>query len=315
MPSADGIERYITLFDRSFLPLGLALYRSLRAQAGKFHLWIICMDEEVERVFRELALPEVRLLPLSELEDDRLRAVKPGRSKGEYCWTLTPFAPSAVWDRDPQAERVTYLDADLYFFDRPQILLDEFDASGKHVLITEHAYAPEYDVTATSGRFCVQFMTFRRTAPGIEVLRSWQEQCLDWCFARYEPDRFGDQKYLDAWPKKFTDSVHIAAQKEKILAPWNASWFAATGPLAPVFYHFQGFRLVGETTVVCSVGYKLSAPVRHLYQAYVAEVRAVVSDLAKRGVTVARVPRPPGFMQVLRDLRDRLSGNAYWSTL
>ena len=315
MPSADGIERYVTLFDRSFLPMGLTLYRSLRAHAGKFQLWIICMDEEVERALAGFALPEIRLIPLRDLEDDRLRVVKPGRSKGEYCWTLTPFAPSAVWDRDPLAERVTYLDADLFFFDQPEVLLREFDASGKHVLITEHAYAPEYDVAATSGRFCVQFMTFRRTPEGMEVLRSWQEQCLEWCFARYEPDRFGDQKYLDAWPEKFPSAVHIAVQTEKILAPWNASWFAALAPLAPVFYHFQGFRLVGETTVVCGVGYKLSPPVRRLYQAYLAEFRSVVKYLADRGVAVARVPRPPGLMQVLRDLRDRLTGNAYWSAL
>lgn len=308
------MEHYVTLFDQSFIAMGLALHRSLRAHARPFRLWVICMDEEVERSLAQLGLEDVGLIPLREIETARLLAVKNGRTRGEYCWTMTPFAPEVVLARAPDAARVTYLDTDLFFFDRPQILFDEFEASGKHVLITDHAYAPEYDVAEQSGRFCVQFMTFRRTAPSLEVLHSWQEQCLEWCYARYEPDRFGDQKYLDAWPDKFPTAVHVLRQTSKTLAPWNASYFAARGPLHPVLYHFQGFRLVAGR-LAGSVGYRLSAPVRELYQRYTRELGRVVDELESRGIAVARVPRPPGLRQVLRDLRDRLTGNAYWSRI
>jgi hypothetical protein len=311
------VEHFVTLFDQAFLAMGLALHRSLQAQVGtgKFRLWIICMDEEVERSLAQLQLADVSLIPLREVETEALLAVKPGRSRGEYCWTMTPFAPSAVMDRAPDAQRVTYLDADLYFFAAPQILFDEFERSGKHVLITDHAYAPEYDVAATSGRFCVQFMTFRRTAPSMEVLRSWQEQCVEWCFARYEPGRFGDQKYLDEWPQKFGDAVHILQQTDKTLAPWNAAYFAARGPLKPVFYHFQGFRLVKGRTVVCSIAYKITAPVRVLYETYIKALGGEVDGLEQRGIRVVRLPRPTGLRQMLRDLRDSLRGVFYWSQI
>jgi hypothetical protein len=311
------VEHFVTLFDQAFLAMGLALHASLQAQAGagRFRLWIICMDEEVEDSLRQLGLADVALIPLREIETAALLAVKPGRSRGEYCWTITPFAPAAVLERAPDAGRVTYLDADLFFFGAPQILLDEFEQSGKHVLITEHAYAPEYDVTEKSGRFCVQFMTFRRTAPGLAVLRSWQDQCVEWCFARYEPGRFGDQKYLDEWPRKYADVVHILVQTDKTLAPWNASYFAARAPLAPVFYHFQGFRLVKDRTVVCSIAYRISAPVRALYARYIQALGSEVDRLERRGIRVVRLPRPPGLRQVLRDLRDSLRGLAYWSRI
>ena len=163
------------------------------------------------------------------------------------------------------------------------------------------------------GRFCVQFMTFRRTTPGLEVLRSWQAQCIEWCFARYEPGRFGDQKYLDNWPMTFPHAVHIVKQTEKTLAPWNASWFATCGALSPVFFHFQGMRLVRGRQVLCSTGYRIDATVRSIYYHYLAALSKVLDELEAQGLRVVHIPRPPGLRQKLRDMRDRLSGTAYWS--
>jgi hypothetical protein len=148
----------------------------------------------------------------------------------------------------------------------------------------------------------------------LEVLHYWQEQCLEWCYARVEPGRFGDQKYLDAWPEQFPAAVHILRQTDKTLAPWNASSFAERGPLRPVLYHFQGFRLIAGRTA-CSVGYRLSVPVRELYRRYTRELGGVVDDLESRGIKVTRVPRPPGLRQILRDWRDRLTGRAYWGQI
>ena len=166
MHSGSSVEHFVTLFDRNFLPMGLCLHGSMISHAQPFHLWILCMDEFVESQLRELNLPNVSLLPLSEVETKALKGVKNGRTKGEYCWTLTPFAPQFVFARDEKISRVTYLDTDLYFFGSPKLLLDEFSGSNKDVLITEHAFAPEYDKSAKSGKYCVQFMTFRRTEGG-----------------------------------------------------------------------------------------------------------------------------------------------------
>jgi len=149
----------------------------------EYVLWVLCVDDETHDVLQRLALPNVRLLKLSELETDELLSVKPGRAIAEYCWTLTPFAPRFVFETEPTVKRVTYLDADLWFRKHPKPIFDELDASGKCVLITDHAYAPEYDQSATSGQFCVQFMTFHRD--GGELVRQWwEERCIEWCFAR-----------------------------------------------------------------------------------------------------------------------------------
>jgi hypothetical protein len=234
------MEHYVTLFDSLFLPQGLALHMSMERHVKDYMLWILCVDDEAHEVLNKLQLPNVRLLLLSKLETEDLLRVKLTRSKGEYCWTLTPFAPRFVFEADQNVERVTYLDADLWFRKHPKPIFDEFDASGKQVLITDHAYAPEYDQSATSGQYCVQFMTFTRH--GGELVRKWwEERCIAWCYARFEDGKFGDQKYLDDWPVLFSEQVHVLRDKELALAPWNATRFPYGNS---VFWHFHGLKLL-----------------------------------------------------------------------
>jgi hypothetical protein len=233
------MEHFVTLFDSLFLPQGLALHRSMLRHCPSFTLWILCVDAQCHDVLKAMALPHVRLLDLRELETDELLRVKPGRGKGEYCWTLTPFAPRFVFEQDATVERVTYLDADLWFMKNPAVLIEELKAAGKQVLITDHGYAPVYDQSATSGRFCVQFVTFERQ--GGELVRHWwQERCIEWCFARVEDGKFGDQKYLDEWPTRFEKQVHVLEHLEWTLAPWNAVRFSPDGG---VLWHFHGLRI------------------------------------------------------------------------
>jgi len=315
-PANRQAERFVTLFDARFLAMGLALYQSLVAQARPFVLWVVCMDEEVEAALRHLQLEHLRLLPVAELETARLLAVKPTRSSREYCWTLTPFVPAAVLARDPEAERVTYLDADLYFFGAPAVLLDELTTSGKDVLITAHAYAPPYaDTEARNGRFCVQFLCFRRSPQAQQVMDWWQERCLEWCYNRYEGDKFGDQKYLDAWPQLFAAQVHVATQTECTLAPWNAAHFYRLGKARPVFFHFQGFRLVSAASAVLCAGYEITPPVQALYDQYLAAIRQTLGLMRNTGIALQLVPRATGAVQYLRDLRNRLSGNTLWARI
>ncbi|HEY4743053.1 MAG TPA: hypothetical protein VIH45_00215 [Desulfuromonadaceae bacterium] len=290
MHSDSRPEHFVTLFDSNFLPMGMALHASLMSHGQPFHLWVVCMDELVEEQLTRISLPHMTLLPLREVETGALLEVKPGRSGREYCWTLTPFTFQAVFDRDERAARVTYLDADLFFFDDPHILLRELDAADRHVLVTEHAYAPEHSrFLPLSGRFCVQFLTFRRTAEAARVMRWWQEKCLEWCFDRHEGDRFGDQKYLDAWPDLFAHEVHIVRQMEKTLAPWNVAHVEKSRHerLAPVFYHFQGLRFVTPDTVrLCNFNYTIGTEGLRLYDRYLEALRNSRATLKRFGIAL-----------------------------
>lgn len=301
-------EHFVTLFDQNFLPMGMCLHASLMMHAQPFHLWVVCIDEVVESQLKKLDLEYVSLIALKNVETPELIEVKKTRTRGEYCWTLTPFAPQFVIDRAEYVKRVTYLDADLFFFDSPQILIEEVVNSGKQVLITEHAYAPEYDQTQLAGRFCVQFMTFMNTEGGMKVLHWWQSKCIEWCFDRYEEDRFGDQKYLDKWPEIFSSEVHVLQQVEKTLAPWNVTFFDAksSSRLKPVFYHFQALRIIAVNKVMLYTGYRISIGGKELYKSYLNALRAAIQVIKRNKIEIRCLPLRVESWQRLRILKRKV---------
>ena len=276
------MEHFVTLFDALFLPQGLALHISMERHVKDYTLWVLCVDDCVHGVLTKLQLPNVRLLQLSKLETEDLLRVKPARSNGEYCWTLTPFAPRFVFEADASVERVTYLDADLWFRKNPKPIFDEFEASGKTVLITDHAYAPEYDQSAMSGQYCVQFMTFQRDASE-EVRDWWEKRCIEWCFGRFEEEKFGDQKYLDLWPNIFKNKVHVLINKELCLAPWNASRYPYGNA---IIYHFHSLRMTGQSSFHFGYYYIPKVTIDNIYLSYAKDLKQAVSNLKAIGVAL-----------------------------
>jgi hypothetical protein len=315
-PNATSAEHFCTLFDSNYLPLGMALHHSLMTHAQPFQLWVLCMDELVEQQLQQLALPHVHLIPLRQIETPALLAVKSGRSRGEYCWTLTPFTFQAVFDREPTVHQVTYLDADLFFFDDPRVLLQEL-ATDKHVLFTEHAYAPEYDQSQLSGRFCVQFLTFKHAEAAFQVMQWWQARCLEWCFNRIEDGKFGDQKYLEQWEHLFAENVQIVHQVEKTLAPWNVNFFSQKNQtrLHPVFYHFHGLKMVSPKRVQLYSHYRIGQPGMHLYNAYLQVLDRNLKQLQKMGVPVPYFALSYEVREVLRRLKRLLRKEIQFSTI
>ena len=277
------MEHYVTLFDSLFLPQGLALHASLERHAGRYTLWVLCIDDAAFQTLQKLALPNMRLLPVDDVLTHDLRRVQPTRSRAEWCWTLTPFTPRFVFDAEPKARRVTYLDADVWLARSPQPVFDEFEASGKAVLITEHAYAPEYDQSHRSGRFCVQFMTFVRDH-GETVRTWWAARCIEWCYARFEDGKFGDQKYLEDWPIRFAEHVHVLQNRALLQGPWNAKQFA---PGEGVAYHFHGLRtLRNRRVLMTTLDYRIpQTTVARFYRPYCDDLSVACAKMKASGLT------------------------------
>jgi SAM-dependent methyltransferase len=242
---------FCTLFDVEYLPRGLVTLRSLRAVLPDARLRVLCMDIETKRVLDDLREPGVEPLALAELEvhDPALAAVKGDRSRAEYCWTSTPVLCRYVFDREPELEELTYVDADLMFWSSPEPLFDELGDDS--VLIVPHRYAPQWAAQETThGVYNVEWLTFRNGERGLTVLDWWRERCLEWCYAQPEDGKFGDQKYLDDWPERF-DGVHVLHHPGGGLAPWNVprhrlerDGTSVTVDGAPlVFFHFHSLAL------------------------------------------------------------------------
>lgn len=312
---------FCTLFNRNYLSRGLALYESLRRHVDDFRLFVFAFDDDTAEVLDALDLPKLVTIPLTDFEDGELLRVKGSRSPVEYCWTSTSSTILYVLEQY-DSPLCTYVDADVYFFADPSPLLQEL--SDDSVLLTEHRYTPRYDRSRESGTYCVQFTAFRNDERGLRALRWWRDSCIEWCYARHEDGKFGDQKYLDDWLDRF-EGVHVLEHPGGGLAPWNVQQYdiyerdgsvwcrsrKSGGEFPVVFYHFHALRFLTPARVDFWA-YRLDEDDIHLlYRPYVADlvdqgdrVKAIRPDIDPHAVG----PAVPGWKAPVHHLKRIVKG-------
>jgi hypothetical protein len=246
---------FCTYLDHNYLSRATVMIASLRRFMPDVRLYILSLSDSCTKMLRELNLPNVEIVPLAAIEEayPELVAVKPERTLIEYYFTLSPFLPHYLFG-NTTADRITYIDADLYFYTSPQPVLDSLaDAS---VAITPHRFSFEYRNHVVFGLFNVAWISYRRSAEGLECLNTYKADCAAWCYDRLEDGRFGDQKYLDSWPSRYP-SLKIITHKGVNLAIWNANGYMIRtkndlimideDPL--VFYHFASTQMKPDGSV------------------------------------------------------------------
>lgn len=275
---------FCTLFDSFYLTTGLTMYRSLEKSCDDFHLYIFAFDDKSCEILNKLKLQKATIISLKDFEDEKLLAIKPSRTKAEYCWTCTSSTILYVIEKY-DVPSCTYLDADLYFYQDPKVLLDEMGDNS--ILLTEHRYPPKFNRTSSSGIYCVQFITFVNDKNGMEALRWWRDACIDWCYNRYEDGKFGDQKYLDDWKMRYK-GVHVLQHLGGGLASWNVEQYkfmerkgnrvlffdkASNSKFEAVFYHFHHVRFFKNDIVDLGWRHPTMPVVNNLYAPYVIELQ------------------------------------------
>lgn len=241
---------FCSYFDHRYLPRALAMIESLRANGCNDEVWVLCLSQTCRDILERLALANIRLVDLSALEEayPQLHALRSQRSPIEFYFTCTPLIVEYVFAHQPEAGMVTYLDGDLYFFDRVESVFEEIGDAP--VAIIPHNYPPKLARLKKFGTYNVGWVSFRRTSEGAQCLRWWAERCLEWCFDEVAGDgRFADQGYLDNFS---AHAPHLCVIRHPGMntAPWNVDNYAITAsgdhvfindrPL--VFFHFQGLR-------------------------------------------------------------------------
>jgi hypothetical protein len=305
---------FCTYFDINYLSRGLALYSSLREHALPFRLHVLCMDTAAFDSLTTLALPEITPIALEDLErrQPALLAAKTNRSRIEYYFTCTAALPLYILDEWQDVDIITYLDADLFFFESPAALFDELGAGS--VGIVAHRFPEALKDREQYGIYNVGWVSFRRDKTGIECLTWWRDQCIEWCYDRVEEGRFADQKYLDQWPSRF-DNVVVLQHPGANLAPWNIDNHVIdekngqvtvdSRPL--IFFHFHGLKQVGRW--VYEPGWKEYAVEPNtilrtkVYLPYIRALRSVTRALASHAFLPTGVRIAPAGTAVAGNLR------------
>ncbi len=236
---------FCTYFDSYYMIKGLALYRSLEMVTGDFHLYVMALDKECHDKLRSLNLPHMTVLLFEDIETPELRKLKSSRSKAEYCWTCGPSI-IMYFLTHYNLESITYLDSDLMFLSDPRVIFEE--AGNASVVITEQGLGEKEE--KLYGKYCVQYLTFKNDEDGKGALTWWKNACIEWCYQKFENNRYGDQKYLDEFPKRW-NNVYVIKNLGVGIAPWNMhrynyenEYLIYRNKKYPyVFFHMHGIKI------------------------------------------------------------------------
>ena len=295
------MTNFCTLFDHNYLSRGLILYESLCSYCSdSFTLYILTTDDIAYNWLKSHPHNNIIINSIADITCvyPILEQLKKERTQAEFNWTLSSFSLQFFLNKY-HLSSLTYLDADLCFYADPKILFDELDKK-ESVIITPHNYTPKYDQTATSGRYCVQFMYFKNTTSGNMVLEWWRNECEKCCSAIPKNGKFGDQKYLDDWLSRFSGIVHETKNMGCGIAPWNIQQFNIERIHNKfivedkvtriredlVFYHFHGVKdfISKNGSLVFNLNdYELSdAVIDYLYKPYIKKLKDLVIELPER---------------------------------
>ena len=283
------MEHFVSIFDRAFLPQFLAWRSSVQRHYPDSCLWALCVDAAAVNAVAQLDLTNVEVIDWQSLETEVYRSVRLTRLRSEYCWTLTPRSVLKVMDAAPDASRVTYVDADMWLVASPRRIFDELESTGATVILSEHGFAPAFDKGLQNGRYCVQFMPFRRDG-NRSILEDWELDCIADCSTDTSKGNFGDQKYLDEWQFRYGHDVAVLSKPQFLLAPWNMTRFPLSEAVA---FHFHGLRLLPQHGVYLG-DYEIPRWLfDHIYAPYLADLREAEALLASRGLgRIAQMAKP-----------------------
>lgn len=285
------------MYDSVYLDKGIVLYHSLEKVSSDFCLYVLALDDKCYDVLKDLAFSHIVVVSLAEFENEELLKAKANRSHGEYCWTCTSSIIKYLL-RHYKLEYCTYIDADMYFYQDPQVLIDEMIHCNASAQIVEHRFANDDDRAKYVGIYCVEFNTFKNDEIGNIILDEWIEDSLDSCAAIKDGIHWGEQKYLDKWIPKFGDKIQVLENLGGGVAPWNLKQYKYVASINNnivleekrtginfilVFYHFEGIYYKDKKTILAPLylDSNKSGFVKGLYTDYILQIRQVKRFLEK----------------------------------
>ena len=249
-------EVFCTIVSRLRAFQAIALFMSLKNVSPKYQIYVLCVDSSTYNLFSKMKFSNVRLVRAQELSDKKLEEVKKQRKLNEYCWTLKPVFIEKLFIENPSIVRVTYIDADLFFWNNPsKVFINQPDSNvllSRGDIIIPMLPLPLIKLLQDlMGLYNSGFISFKRNKEAQECLSWWKNCCLDSCISTPESGKFGDQKYLDEMPKLFLGVDEITTPGVNI-GHWNNAnhqFEFFDGVLCAdnrklICYHFSGYRFL-----------------------------------------------------------------------
>lgn len=242
---------FVTVLDSNYIQYGISLYLSLQQNmsSNNYEFHIICIDKLAYNLLSKLNLQYVIIHKLSDIESSDIKIARNNRNYVEFCWTLASFSLNYVLNV-LKHDYVIYLDADLFFLNSPENLLNK----KADIIITPHDFDDENLHLQVYGKYCVQFIGVKRSEKTSKLIQIWYSNVIDWCYCKLENNKFGDQKYLDNWVNEYHEITFLETTG-KTLGPWNIKKYLNSLDEA-ICYHFHSSKIIGKFFIPCD-GYNI----------------------------------------------------------
>ena len=229
------MRNYCALGDTRYLPHLICLIDSVRANfADEYKLHILALDENTQQKLESLRPgSDIVIYPISQVNEDfqirSVRYMQPSREAisnaqasnkdpgfVQFCWALAPCFSSWLMDRIKTS--VTYIDADIYFFNDIKPFFEEMGT--RSIGLVRH----RIPYLITSGEFNVGVVNFEFDEFGRSALNKWKSFLIN------SQNNYalgfgtcGDQKYLEVIHGIYRDKIAIVDENFGHLAPWNVT--------------------------------------------------------------------------------------------
>lgn len=243
-----------TLFDKNYLIRSVAFYQALSKTGGDYTYWFLCLDDESEAMMKKLSLPSVNILREVDLADEELLLTRNNRTFAEFVFTCKSALMNFVISQLKDGEKMAFSDNDVVYFNSPSSLFEKMEIGSYSIGVVPHRFPKAQQfMNDKVGRFNAGLVYFIADQNSRECIAEWRRQCIEWCYLKYEKDRFGDQLYMNKWPDRF-QGLYIIPDKGINVGSWSlpnfnleeidSKYFVDKEPLT--CYHFHRIRFFLE---------------------------------------------------------------------
>jgi len=227
---------FCSYFDKNYLSKFLVLRDSLINHHCEHNFYVLTLDDYSFQFLNENNFSNVVISHVKELEKKytELKNIKYNRSLIEYYFTLSPYLPIFLKNKF-DLKKLIYLDVDILFFRNPELFYDKIiDYS---IILIKQNYKKKY------GFYNVGWISYNFLNPDtINILNDWKMKCADWCYDKFEKNRYADQKYLDYWPS-LSKNLVVVEPNISMISPWDElTPYSMENSINFYSYHFQGLK-------------------------------------------------------------------------
>lgn len=255
-------NNYCTVLSKLRLYQAIAFFGSLYQTLDDFYVYTLCADDDTYNLLKKMKLKNIEPVHINELQDESLIELRNKRKLNEYCWTLKPVFLEYIFLTSPKIERLTYVDADLFFWQNPSDIF-ALQAESSVLLSRGEIIIPFQSLSLIKiiqellGNYNSGFVSFKNDEVGRSCIEWWKTKCLDSCINLPDSGQFGDQKYLDEFKQLFPNIDEITTPGVNI-GHWNnlnSNFYLHNGEIFVdehklICYHFSGFRIISKDLII-----------------------------------------------------------------